>query len=235
MNVHVSYKTPKTPDLEKEINQHVEKLRRRLQVFRPELIHLHAGIAQNSAREGLSVSLNLRLPSGQMQASGVGTTGVAALKSAFDDLIEQVTKHKDLLRNQHKWAHPRRVGRTRPRPQGPFAETLAAVKLPTVSPDDISSYVNANLYRLIRFVDRELRFRANNGQLRPGQVTREEVIDETIATALGDGVEKPERLALEPWLYRLAMRAIDELALRNSEHDASVPLDKSHRRQNVTG
>src|SRR5512146_3241313 len=98
MNVHVSYKSPKTPDLEKEINHNVEKLRRRLQVFRPELIHLHVGIAQNSAREGVSVSVNLRLPSGQMQASGLGTTATAALKSSFDDLLEQLTKHKDLLR-----------------------------------------------------------------------------------------------------------------------------------------
>ena len=38
------------------------------------------------------------------------------------------------------------------------------------------------------------------------------MIDETIAAALGDGQEKPERLALEPWLYRLALRALDELS-----------------------
>jgi RNA polymerase sigma factor (sigma-70 family) len=235
MNVHVSYKSFKTPDLEKEINQHVEKLRRRLQVFRPELVHLHAAIEQNSAREGVAVSLNLRLPSGQMAASALGTTPIAAMKAAFDDLREQVTKHKDMLRNQHKWAHPRRAGRGRTQPQVPFEETLAAVKPATVSPDDISSYVNANLYRLNRFVDRELRYRLSNGQLEPGQVTREEVINEAIAAALSDGVEKPERLALEPWLYRLAMRAIDELAMNNSAREGEVPLEQSRRRQNVTG
>jgi hypothetical protein len=72
MNVHVSYKAPKTPDLESQINLHIEKLRRRLQVFRPDLIHLHATVDQNSARGGFSVSLNLRLPSGQMAVSGAG-------------------------------------------------------------------------------------------------------------------------------------------------------------------
>jgi len=40
MNVHISYKLPKTPDLEKEFNHQIEKLKRRLQVFRPELVHL---------------------------------------------------------------------------------------------------------------------------------------------------------------------------------------------------
>ena len=40
MNVHISYKISKTSDLEKLINQQVEKLGRYLQVFRPELVHL---------------------------------------------------------------------------------------------------------------------------------------------------------------------------------------------------
>ena len=66
MNVHFSYKVNKTPDIEKEINQQIEKIRKRLQVFRPELIHLKGIVEQNSAREGFLVSLNLRLPSGQM-------------------------------------------------------------------------------------------------------------------------------------------------------------------------
>ena len=64
MNVHVSYKVHKTPDIEKEIGHQIEKIQKRLQVFRPELVHLKAIIDQNSAREGTLVSLNLRLPSG---------------------------------------------------------------------------------------------------------------------------------------------------------------------------
>ena len=242
MNVHVSYKAYKTPDIEKEINQHVEKLRKRLQVFRPELIHLHATIDQNSTREGISVSLNLRLPSGQIASSRLGTTPIVAIKSAFDDLQEQLSKHKDRLRAEHKRVHPRRTGRTErghgprtmPSPM-PFEQTLAAVKLPTVSEADISSYVNANLYRLVRFIDRELRYREANGELRPESVTPEEVVDETIAAALGDNIEKPERLALEPWLYRLAMRSIDDLARCSTELDESVPLHQNTSKPNVQG
>ena len=198
MNVHVSCKFTKTPDQEREINQLVEKLRRRLQVFRPELVHLHVGVEQNSAREGAGVSLNLRLPSGQMAASATSPNFVVALKSAFDDLLEQLAKHKDRLRAHGRWIRPREADRANPLEQVPFEQTLAAVKLPTVSQADVSSYVNANLYRLLRFIDRELRYREANGQLRAGLVAREEVVDETIATALGDGVDKPERLSRNP-------------------------------------
>src|SRR5436305_6829549 len=107
MNVHIGYKLRKTPDLEKEINHLVEKLRKRLQVFRPELVHLKGIIEQNSAREGIAVSLNLRLPSGQMAVHESSNNGTAALKAAFDDLLQQITRHKDLLRSSHKWSRRR--------------------------------------------------------------------------------------------------------------------------------
>lgn len=233
MNVHFSYKVNKTPDLEKEINQQVEKIRKRLQVFRPELVHLRGIVEQNSVREGFLVSLNLRLPSGQMAAQERSPNATTALKGAFEDLVEQLIKHKDHLRNTHKWPRWRRGGRSRPQPQVPFEETVAAVQPPTVSSEDISTYVNANLNRLQRFVERELRYRESVDQLAPETLTPSEIINEAVANALGDGLEKPERLSLEPWLYRLSMRAIDDLAARASEAPGDVPLQRSQRAPNV--
>jgi RNA polymerase sigma factor (sigma-70 family) len=233
MNVHISYKVQKTPDIEKEINHLVEKLRKRLQVFRPELVHLKGGIEQNSPREGITVSLNLRLPSGQMAVQESASTATAAIKAAFEDLLQQLTKHKDLLRSSHKWPRWRRGADTRPSTQVAFEDTVASVQAPTVSSDDVRSYVNANLKRLESFVERELYFRETAEQLLPDYVNKEEVIDEVIARALGDGGDKPERLALEPWLYRLAIRAIDDLSSASQERLPSVPLEESVRKPNV--
>jgi len=235
MNVHISYKVHKTPDIEKEVNHQVEKLRRRLQVFRPELVHLKGNIEQTSPREWMMVSLNLRLPSGQMAVQTSSATAAAALKAAFEDLLQQVSKHKDLLRSSHKWPRWRRGKETRPEKQVPFESTIAAVQTPTISSDDIRTYVNANLGHLERFVERELYFREAAEQIAPESVTKEEVIDEAIARALGDGLEKPERLALEPWLYRLALRAMDELGSRAEEGNSDVPLEQSARKPNVRG
>jgi len=232
MNVHISYKVHKTPDIEKDINHLVEKLRKRLQVFRPELVHLKGVVEQNSPREGFIVSLNLRLPSGQMAVQTSAPTASSAVKEAFDDLLQQISKHKDLLRSSHKWPRWRRVAQTRPEPGVPFEETLAAVQPPTVSSDDVRSYVNANLGRLDRFVERELSFREAADQILPDSISKEEVIDEAIAHALGDG-DKPERLALEPWLYRLAIRAIDDLASGAQVGNSEVHLEDSARTPNV--
>jgi RNA polymerase sigma factor (sigma-70 family) len=234
MNVHFSYKDRKTPDIEKEVNHLVEKLNKRLQVFRPELVHLKGVIEQSSAREGTVVSLNLRLPSGQMAVQKSAPTAASAMKAAAEDLMQQLGKHKEMLRNSRKWQR-RRVADFRPKSQVPFEKTVAVVAVPTASTDDIRSYVNANLGRLDRFVERELYFRENAEEIPPDSISKEEVVDEAIVRALGDGLDKPERLGLEPWLCRLAIHAIDDLASGAPEGASSVHLEDSARKPNVRG
>jgi DNA-directed RNA polymerase specialized sigma24 family protein/ribosome-associated translation inhibitor RaiA len=235
MNVHVSYRLHKTPAVEKDLQHQIEKLRKRLQVFRPELIHLKGLVEENSPREGTSVSLNLRLPSGQMAVQASAQTATAAVKSAFDDLLQQVNKHKEILRASHKWTRRGESARPNPQPpQVPFEETLAAMHPSLVSAEDIRSYVNVNLTRLERFVEREIYFREAADLIAPESISEDEVIDETIVAALGDGQEKPERLALEPWLYRLAMRALDKLVRADSSNgNGNIHLEESARKPNV--
>ena len=236
MNVHVSYRLHKIPAVEKDLQHQIEKLQKRLQIFRPELIHLKGVVEESSVREGTSVSLNLRLPSGQMAVQSSAPTAAAAVKSAFEDLLQQVGKHKDLLRSSHKWQRGKRGNTARPGTtmrEIPFEQTLAAVFPATISADDIRSYVNVNLARLERFVEREIYFREAQESIAAGSLSKEEVIDETIAAALGNGQEKPELLALEPWLYRLALNALEELSRTDESSDHAVCLEESARQRNV--
>ena len=223
MNVHFSYKIEKTADLEKLLQQQTDKLSRLLQVFRPDLVHLKGIVSENSPREGFGMSLNLRLPSGQMAAKRNSEDLVAVVKSAFADLTEQLNKHKQLLRNQHKW--PRRRGVRRAVIETvPFEDTVAVVKPESVSHSDISGYIDANLPRLRRFVERELAYREGEGQLLPDQVLVDDVIGEAIANALGEQHDKPERMRLEPWLYRLSLDAISRLAASDGDQ-GPMPLE----------
>jgi RNA polymerase sigma factor (sigma-70 family) len=236
MNVHVSYKIHKTPDIEKEVSHQIEKIQKRLQVFRPELLHLKVVIDENSAREGTVISLNLRLPSGQLTAQAKASSPTAAIKTGFDELIQQIGRHKELLRSSHKWRRWRRGPQESPEPGVPFEETLAAVLPPTISSDDIGSYVNANLGRLERFVERELYFRRSDDEV-PNDgdgLSTSDVVNEVIARALGDQ-DRPEKMALEPWLYRLALEAMNEMTsrLHELESPSHLHLEDSRRRQNV--
>ncbi|MGD0823719.1 MAG: sigma factor-like helix-turn-helix DNA-binding protein [Terriglobales bacterium] len=234
MNVQVSYKVHKTPDIEKEISHQIEKVQKRLQVFRPELVHLKAVIDENSAREGTLASLNLRLPSGQLAAQKTASSATAAIKAAFDELIQQIGRHKEMLRSSHKWRRWRGGAQESPEPGVPFEKTLAVVLPPTISADDIGSYVNANLGRLERFVERELYFRRADEEkpVSDDGLSTSEVVNEVIARALSDH-DRPEKMTLEPWLYRLALEALNEMTARLEELESSVHLEDSSRRQNV--
>ena len=201
MNVHVSYKAGKTPDVEHEFQHQLQKLERRLQVFKPDLVHFHA-IVEQLNNHSASTSLNLRLPSGQMAAQGAGENALVAVKSAFIDLLSQVTKHKDLLRGHVTRRSLRKSGRTRLtemplqeeplpvgsvaiRPESPPASVASSfTKTDGAAVADVELWLSANLRALEAFIDQELNFQVEAEQVREDQITRDEVIDEVIVSAL---------------------------------------------------
>lgn len=262
MNLHFSFKAAKSPDLEHDIQQQVQKLEKRLHVFRPDLVHLH-GTLDHAPRESFAVSLNLRLPSGQLSVQSHGTSTNAAIKVAFNDLVTQLGRHKELLRSQHKWQ--RQKDRRPLEVQGAVeaaseqpADEFAPPVLPPASPrrtnghstpaeineavfaegvrpsiqSDVRTYINANLPRLERFVARELRYVEANDP-DAAPVAVNEVVDEVVVTALS-AEHKPTQLTLERWLYRLAIQAIKRIAAGEADFDR-VPLEQHIGTQNVTG
>jgi RNA polymerase sigma factor (sigma-70 family) len=182
-----------------------------------------------SVKTGFCVALNLRLPSGQLASRSTAVTLHAAIRLAFEDLGAQLGKHKDHLRSQYKFPGVRGGLRGDDRqpiePQARFEDTVAAVKPDKVSNLDVTNFVNANFERLRRYVERELAFRRDNGQSRLAAISVEEVIDEAIANALDDHNPRPEKIGLEPWLYRLSRSAMDRLA--NQMDAAGLPVGRS--------
>jgi RNA polymerase sigma factor (sigma-70 family) len=255
MNLHVSYKAGKTPDTEREFKHQIQKLQTRLQVFKPDLVHLHAMIEQDNGR-GVSASLNLRLPSGQMAVQRSGENALAAIKSAFADLISQVTKHKELLRGHWTRKSLRRAGRDKLTQMPIPAEAVNArgngkthlrehnpapsqVRQPAAQTDhaalaDVELWLSANLRKLEEFIDQELNFQIESERIREDQITREEVIDEVIVSALSHEGGKRELLSPESWFHRLALQAIRRLIHDNAD-TANISLDAPAGIPNVTG
>jgi len=242
MNVHVSYKTGKTPEVERELHTQIQKLRRRLQVFKPDLVHLHAFVEQENSRNASS-SLNLRLPSGQMAAQRSGDNAQAAVKAAFADLLSQVTKHKELLRGH--WSRKVRghvaaksaKGHSLPSPRVlAAAASMAASKhgAEAVVESSLESWINANLSRLQAFVESELQLRVAAGQLREEQIGCEEVVDEVMVSALSQEDGRADLLSPESWFHRLAVQAIRRLTKANAD-TGNLSLDAPAGKQNVTG
>jgi RNA polymerase sigma factor (sigma-70 family) len=225
MNVHFTYKLDKSPAVEQYLQTQIEKLGPRLHVFKPDMVSLR-GLFELAPKSGFAVALNLRLPAGQMASRASAETLHAAVRIAFEDLTEQLRKHKEHLRSQYRFPRVRGDERQqRIEPQVAFEETLAAVKPEKVSSMDVAGFVNANLARLRGYVDRELRFRRDSGQRRLDEISIEEVIDEAIANALDERQPRPEKIALEPWLYRLSRSAMDRLGNQLNSGAHSVRLN----------
>lgn len=254
MNVHVSYKSGKTPDVEREFQHQIQKLQRRLQVFKPELVQLNA-IAEQENSHRATMSLNLRLPSGQMAVQRSGENALAAVKSAFADLLSQVTKHKDMLRGQWTRKSLRREGRGRlaampasePLPVKGNGEKRAQIPHAVMSPKpavaartdeaavaDVELWLSANLRKLEEFIDQELHFQVEAERIREDQITREEVLDEVIVSALSQEDGRTQLLSPESWFHRMALQAIRRLIHDNAD-TANISLDAPAGIQNVTG
>ena len=214
MNVHISYKISKTPDLEKLINQQVEKLGRYLQVFGPELVHLKGSVEENSTVRVSDVVAE--------SAAAVGTNGCAgrAVQQRSPPSKPASTIWPSRSRSTRNCCATSTSGRAvvaRNATVGtvPFEDTVAAIKLEQISSADISNYVNVNLPRLQRFIQRELTASREPGPTRaPARSSVEDVVSEAIANALDEQHDKPERMKLEPWIHRLAIQAINHSGVR---------------------
>lgn len=229
MNVHISYKgLEKTPEIDSTVQQHLKKLERRLQLFRPELVSLHGSVLQKSPRAGYVVALSLKLPSTDLASEQASPSPAMAIKAGFDALMDQVTRHREMLRNKHNFPRRHHATGRKVINEVPFEDTVAVVKPATVSNEDVSGYINANLPRLRRFVARELRFREDNDQIQRGSIRVDEVVDEAISSALSDTGDRPGRMAVEPWLHRLSLEAIDRLVAGDGAA-GNVPLDRPER------
>ena len=261
MNLHFSFKdeSAKTPDVERELQQHVQKLERYLQAFRPDLVHLHGTINHHN-REGFTISLNLRLPTGQLASQENGHAVNGAIKVAFTDLISQLKRHKELIRNEHRWRRGRKP------PRGAVAELQESVEryvsragnereaqrdggrgpektqTPEVHADafehgsffkaDVRKYINANVDKVQRFIEREIRAREEDGSLERDLLLPSEVMDEVVVNALSS--EDGYGLSPEKWFYRLALEAIQELSRHDPER-SQLRLEEPVGQPNVSG
>ena len=249
MNVHISYQAGKTPDLEREFQYQLQKLQRRLHIFKPDLVKFHAIVEHENGRAA-GASLSLRLPSGLMAVQKSGENTMAAVKSAFLELLSQVTRHKEVLRGHWTGKAARRSGREwakqvpiLARKEHPKAaekrhaggvEQASALRMDGSAVANVEAWLSANLHKLEEYIDQELRFQVEAERIREDQITREEVIDEVIVSALSQEDGRTQLLSPESWFHRLALQAIRRLIHDNAD-TGNISLDAPAGIQNVTG
>jgi DNA-directed RNA polymerase specialized sigma24 family protein len=95
---------------------------------------------------------------------------------------------------------------------------------------NVRQFINGDLSKLQRFIEREIAFREENGMVESGRLTPQETMDEVIVTALSTE-DVPGGISTERWIYRVALDTIQRLS---TDGDApSVRLEEPVGEQNV--
>lgn len=86
------------------------KLERRLKTFHPESATLHCSLEKLSSNKSFRVSLTLQMITDLINAREQDENLLTAIRSAFDDLEEQVEKQKSQIRKESEWRRRARRG-----------------------------------------------------------------------------------------------------------------------------
>jgi len=93
--------------IETETKRHVLKMQRLLKRYAPDLVRLHGDVEKLPRKEAYLFSVNLKLPTGTMHATGEGSEVRSSVKIAFCELEGQIKKHMALLRKDYEWKRKR--------------------------------------------------------------------------------------------------------------------------------
>jgi RNA polymerase sigma-70 factor (ECF subfamily) len=109
-------------------------------------------------------------------------------------------------------------------------ETFGPERLAALREGDRALFIaelERQLDALYRFIARELRYQAALGNILPGDVAPEEIVDEVALRALRRLPRIPRRATLRGWLRLLALRTIEDHArrLRRQRQSEAVSLE----------
>ncbi len=178
MHVHFSYHhVSRNPQLDHAVDSHVQKLGKFLVRFSPDLVHLRGILEFNSPHHEAACSLNMWLPTARIHARESGASVLTVMQASFSELLEQVKRHKRVLRREGVWKRRRFKFQHE-------AEKLQAGELRVADRQEMRDYLDQVLPQLEHFIDRELRYLDLAGTLKPGQPQLTEVVNEVVARSM---------------------------------------------------
>ena len=105
---HISSESRQAVEI--EFGCHQEKLEKILKHYDPDLVELQATLDKIERKGEYDLSLNLKLPTGTLHCTGVGSDIPSSTKAAFAEIEAQVKKHQQKLRKDYIWKRKRGRG-----------------------------------------------------------------------------------------------------------------------------
>ena len=93
--------------VETAASPHLKKLDRLLKHYPPDASHLHGSLDKIPRNGEFTFSLDLKIPTGALHASGQGADIRSSLNAAFKEIETQFKKHQQKLRKDYVWKRKR--------------------------------------------------------------------------------------------------------------------------------
>ena len=209
-----------TGEVQKLVDRLIERVGERTRNFSPDEVFLRLAIGFDSPRKRYHISLTLEVP-GKTLAAKLDTHDLeAGLHRTFTEIENQLGDHKAALRGERLW---KRLARR---------NELRQAKGQSPSPDAgdheaIFQLIRPHLERLSDFVSHELAYVEANGDLAPGELTTDDVVDAVVLRAYDELAKDPARGDLRRWLLQLALQQIEsEVKRLKRDHRKTVSLEQ---------
>ncbi len=91
------------PQVEAQLEKKVSKLEELLPTFDDDTISLEVTFEKHARREEYYASLTLSLPKKKLRAKDKGFDAFNAMNLAFEELLREVKKFKDMMKQEHTY------------------------------------------------------------------------------------------------------------------------------------
>jgi ribosomal subunit interface protein len=184
----------------------VEELIARLDRHTPnspaDTIFLRLFVDENAARKLYHVSLTCDVPGRMLAAQEERHDAEEAVREAFVEIERQLEKHKETLSHSYLYKRPARREELR-------RQKAEAIPAEERGRELFSTLVERHLKNLYNFARREIAYYLATGDLLPGEITAEDVVDATLLRAYHEFVKDPARREIRNWLIGQVVELVE--------------------------
>jgi ribosomal subunit interface protein len=208
----------------RHLRETVENLIARLDRHAPnspaDTILLRLFVDENAARKLYHVSLTCDVPGRMLAAQEERHDAEEAVREAFVEIERQLEKHKETLSHSYLYKRPARREELRRQK----AEAVTAGERERELFYTLAESHLENLYDVAR---REIAYNLATGDLPPGEITAEDVVDATLLRAYHEFVKDPARREIRSWLIGLVVEGVEaEVKRSKAERAGGVHIEE---------
>lgn len=197
------------------------RVERQVQRFASDRVSLRGVVERHPTKRRFRVMLLLSVPGRIIVAREEGASLDPVVKDAFAELLRQLAKHQAMLRREPLWKRRDR------RHAASLASTIRTVRLEERDREALLDLLESHLDTISRFAAHDIAARLAAGDLFPGQLSVEDVVDAVVLAAAEQFPKRPQDLPLDRWLMKLVLDQVEREVRRTREEGGTLRLEEA--------